>query len=64
MHVVESSVYETWSEILLSLHGGGWLKMVAGSGVELLALEIYGVAYDIVSTKLRNIIPESEIVRS
>jgi hypothetical protein len=38
--------------------------MVAGSGVELLALEIYGVAYDIVSTKLRNIIPESEIVRS
>jgi predicted secreted protein len=49
---------------LLFLNGGGWRKMVAGSGVELLALEIYGVVYNILSTKLRNIIPESEIVKS
>jgi len=51
---------------LLFLNGGGWRKMVAGSGVELLVLlvEIYGVACNILSTKLRNIIPESEIVKS
>jgi len=38
--------------------------MAAVSGVELLALEIYGVAYNILSTKLRSIIPESEILKS
>jgi hypothetical protein len=48
----------------LFLNGGGWRKMVAGSGVVLLVLEIYGVPYNILSTKLRNIIPESEIVKS
>lgn len=36
--------------------------MVAGAAVELLVLEIYGVAYKILSTNLRNIIPENEIV--
>jgi hypothetical protein len=36
--------------------------MVAGSGVELLVLETYVVAYKILSTNLRNIVPESEIV--
>ena len=44
------------------LKEGGWRKMVAGSDVALLVVEIYGVAYDILSTNLRIIIPESEMV--
>jgi hypothetical protein len=47
---------------LLFLNGGGWRKMVAGSGVELLALEIYGVAYNIPSTKSQKQI-DSGIIR-